>query len=496
MVKGPDGGMMPAKAAEQAWKIFNAEQAQLSALRVQDRRRGVATREQETAREQAGKDRATREGRVAARWEKITTRVGAFARRLRDDMPLLFTLITVSVSLTVALSAQWMFYDTLPWPPGFGWLVVPMALLVESGSWTYGVQAQRLAELGMPYGAKVRRMWLLALLAAGMNSYHGSQAFPGHWEMGLILGGGSVLGPLAWHGYLQLTKVKAQRRSGAEIRAAIGRRIHHPILTWRAHDLRSSLGGRISPERAFLIVFRDHYGYLPGQRPRVAPRLVRVATVRVAWRPVTVGSGADLSAESGARLSVVDSAELTPPVIVSSADDSPSAPPALALVGGDGSAEPDAVDMTTEGFSDEEIERFLSAYSDPVERPDSALSSGQTSTSGPVSGQTQRPPGSVDSAGPVSAESSVDQPGGNGSPEALSQRPDERSTQRPKPRGKGRRSARNKDRVREFVDQQLAAGADRLPTGSEVAKALGIGESTARNLLAVIKPELSDRHQQ
>lgn len=497
MIAGPDGRMMPKKAADHAWKIHNRKQEQLGQIQVRERKHNAEARAADTDRDQAQKDRAVKTGRIAARWKKIGGVLQAFGDRLRNDLPLAFTLVTVAVSLTVTLSAQWMFYNTLPWPAAFKWLVVPLALLVESGSWTYGIHAQFLAAKGRPYGAQTRRMWLLALLATGMNSYHGATAFEGHWEMGLILGGGSLLGPAVWHGYVYLTKQRKTVRSAVQIRAAIGRRLHHPILTWRAHALWSESGGRISPEKAFMIVWLRWKGHLPWQAPsavsgRSNPRReVTVATVRVRWSPA--GFVPDSSAGTGAG----SSAELRPPVIVSGADNSPSSPPALALVGGDGSAD----DPTLTGLDiDAEIagiERMIQAVQDVPDRAETptdkrAETADVRRSRGVSAVGSERSDGDGSGAGTDVLE---------GAEVSAGTPPKQRSDGGGRaPAGKRRRALRKGDRealVREFVARQLAGGvALESITGALVAVELGLPPSTARNLVAKIKSEMSsvDQH--
>lgn len=488
MIPGPDGVLMPKKAAEKAWEIHNRRVQDQNNIEVGNKRRASRLRGRDMERDQDEKDRTVKQGRVAARWGKLAARLAGFAERLRNDLPLFATLVTVAAGLTVTLAGQVMFYSTLPWPPLFVWLIIPMAALVESGSWTYGIHARWLADQDLPYGKQIRRMWLLALLAAGMNTYHGATAFPGHLEMGVILGGGSILSPMAWHGYVYLTKSKGQGRTGVQIRAAAGRRINHPVLTRRAWDLRSSLGGRITPEVAFLMVYRERFGYLPGQRPAGARRAQRrVVGVQVRWSPagaVTVPGaplGAPGSGESSARVSGGASAPVAPPSVVTSADNRPSDPLALALVGGD-SSNPDLV------LTDLEIEQFLASLPDENQQPDRALGNTQTGTSGGVSGSSAERSASA----PVSVDRAVAQT----APPALDGAPQQRSGERRPTGSAGRRraakSATAEDRVRAEVERRVTGGQVLASiTGAEVAKALKIGESTARRFLAKINQEVS-----
>jgi hypothetical protein len=492
MMQGPTGIMMPVKAAEQAWEIHNREQRRLSDLRVADRARGVQTRDADTARDLAAKTRDDKAQKVRVRWARVSARLTGIAARLRNDLPLVFTLVTVAVSLTVTLAGQLMFYGALPWPVGMAWLSGPMALLVESGSWTYGIHAQYLATERLPYGKQARRMWMLALLAAGMNGFHGATAFPGHPEMGLILGGGSVLGPSTWHGYLWLTKARKSGRNGAQVRAAIGVRLHHPILSWRAHERRSVCGGRLSPEVAFLQVYREHYGYLPGQRPALASRRVTVATARVTWTPISAAPGAESStrpsAETGARLSVTASAEPTPPTVVTGAGDDPGTPPALALVGASTGGEDTLV-------TDAEIETFLQSMASAEPTPDSALNerhnpSSEALSAAPVQRSGRRP---------VSAEHDPGSARDSGAGSALTERDNRGAGERRRPVGSKRRRAAAKTTnaalVRAYVEEQLADGvALNELNGTTIAEALKIGQSTARNELAKIKAETPRDH--
>lgn len=218
------------------------------------------------AEEKQDRAEAKHTSKTSAAHAAVTARWRAFRTRIANDRPLLAATIMALMCLVVAFVGQVMFYSSLPWPPVFLFMVVVLPVIVEGATWTFAINAEYLAGRRLPYAADTRKMWMFAFAAAAMNGYHGAVTL--HEPItGSILGAASLVGPYIWHRYVTLKKIATAGRTAEQIRAALLRRIFHPVLWKRATDLWAAGDGALSPTMAWRITWMRAKGAAPGTQP-------------------------------------------------------------------------------------------------------------------------------------------------------------------------------------------------------------------------------------
>jgi hypothetical protein len=507
MVTLPNGKQMTIKAFREQERIENEKKAELAKLTLKAKQLDVAR--DLDAYEEEKTERA--EDKKASKWAKRLGKVGNGLRRLgdrfRDNLPLLAALVVCAVCVATTIVGQWMFYAELPWPKDgvlatLIWFIPKiLPFVVEGGSWFYAIVARHLAIKQLPYAAATRKMWLFSLAAAAMNGYHGAQTLK-KWEMGVVLGGASIVGPLVWHSYVAMAHLTHSGRSGAQLRAAVFQRIHHPLLSWKAAGLWAAAGGAMSREVAWRVTWMRAKGAAPGVAPtaRLAParnqwlfrllfgRVVNPAIVLTASLPkraerpaVSASEKPSVSADCEAAGSAEDGAPY-------SGGDGPASVPVSALIGAGSSAELGADESNWDALFQRWEEEFAQRSNSAAEGVENgALSSGRFPSSDAEFGASSA---QGVSAADRSAEKTAEKTAESGADRAVSQR----APQRRKPSGKrGRQRSRGsavdyRPAVEEYFRQRVAEGADLDDiTGPEAARATGAAESTARNILSDLK---------
>ena len=364
--------------------------------------------------------------------------------------------ITAGFCLFVTAVGQVMFYTSLPWSGIYTVVAYVLFMGIECPAWYFAYNARDLADRGKDYGWSARRVWVFAVAAAAINSYHGAQFF-GRWDMGLILGVPSLIGPYVWHKHVHRLEMLAVGRSREAVKAALRRRLRNPILSSRAATMWAQTGCRISREKAFLLVYFERHHRFPGELSEEAQAALRQ---RAEQRSGPVLDAADQHAtDSGI------------PCLPGAADDALGD----AAVGGVSAT----VNMELEAY----LRRITS---DADSSGGSALSGHAVNGHSPSSNGVSAPNGSAATVGAVLTSVSAEVPRRPQSP-----------TQRPTRRNVGRGQRRRQQGIqrgdtRAAIEQYVRAAVDAGTalddiTGPMAAAAVGCKESTARNLLKDIK---------
>lgn len=248
------------------------DKADLKLKDLEIRKAEDAYAEEKTARAEAAKESKTAAARAAvrARWR-------AFRERLADDRPLLAATVMSGVCLTVEFVGQLMFYGALKWPPFLLFMPVLLSVIVTGATWTFAVNADYLTSKGLSGAADIRKMWYWSTAAAVTNGYHGVVVL-GELSVGLVLGSASLVGPYIWHRYVTLKKVAKSGRSAEQIRAALLRRLLHPVLWKRTADLWAAADGGLTQTDAWRIVWLRAKGAAPGM-----PSAAELTPARNQW---------------------------------------------------------------------------------------------------------------------------------------------------------------------------------------------------------------------
>lgn len=216
----------------------------------------------------------------------------------------------VVLCIIIEYGGQWLFFSDFL-PDKFRALLYIAPLVVPTFSWGYGLDAFFRAKDKAPYLKSMMVMWISAIAATVMIAVDLTIEFknPG-WAV--FMGGASILGPFIFHLHVGSAADDAHEISALDRAKLIarkwGNRFRHPIVWWGAVDLYHASMGAIAFEKAWLMVYRQKKGHLPGElatRPtdvniqrlgRVRRTFVRVVlgvrTIAGATATVvTVGSG-------------------------------------------------------------------------------------------------------------------------------------------------------------------------------------------------------------
>lgn len=521
-VELPNGKTITYKAFRQREKIENKKLAARTKKELAHVDLDITKEQEAYVEEKTDK----RESKKSQRWEgikkRIAMRVQTAASRVANDLPLLFALICLAIFVPVTLAGQLMFFGALPWPNSFAWLRYPLAVSAEIGSWTMAVFAWSQAREKKPYHVFTRLMWTFAGAAAVMNGYHGVHVLK-EPSMVWALGTPSVIGPAIWHFYLFLKKSKLSNRNPLDLITERLNKIYHPFLMLRTNRLWAESKGRMSREQAWLEVFQQRFGHLPGQRQRsrqvtfrhnwlwrlvrritgpvmgqqITFKVVQVVVVSAPQRTLRVDSQrADMpSAEIGQRAD--QSADWAADL---GADCGPADLPLGALTGGVQTLPADDFQADFDAWLAELSERADSTADSTAEVPQrQALTSGTSSSSEAVSGaESARQVSAVSdpSEGVAQrADDTADQRADQAAETHSSQRADMPSRQRSASGRQRRRSARQVSGrvdytgpVTDYFNRRVAEGADPAEiTGRQAAEATGAAESTARNILSELR---------
>ncbi|RKT84861.1 hypothetical protein SAMN05421805_10154 [Saccharopolyspora antimicrobica] len=225
----------------------NAETEMLREQLRQDRE----DRQAETAR-QRRKERQDERRERRARWRKAApdTTLNALWAAL------------IVAPLLLAWDAQARFAATvLHVPAGMSWL---FPLAIEAGAWVCAFEAHRRASRGAPVGSLLRWMWVLAGIAAAINTAHGTADYG--IVAGLALGTLSVLGVLLHHIRQSLNAAEAEGTSAREVSQRFTRWLHFPRMSLTAARIATRAG--LDHTAAWKAAWIDRHGVGPAASKR------------------------------------------------------------------------------------------------------------------------------------------------------------------------------------------------------------------------------------
>ncbi|MFD7235071.1 hypothetical protein ACFWAT_07145 [Streptomyces syringium] len=232
--------------------------------REQDRADKAAQAEarREARRLEREQDRADR---AAARGEKRQDKAER-AARCRDargwvvaNGALICTGVVMGCAIVPALAAQFTALATA----GLGPLLAALlAAMLEGGAWAATFGAAKAARDDQPTGRYRAATWASALVAAGVNFWHGSRDY-GLW-LGVVLAAASLFAVGMWELHLHGTHA-ATREERQRVRHERRRRWHHRKVCRTADRLITAAPyGTLPAENAFAAAWRVRHGAAPG----------------------------------------------------------------------------------------------------------------------------------------------------------------------------------------------------------------------------------------
>jgi hypothetical protein len=154
----------------------------------------------------------------------------------------------------------------------------PVAM--EGGVWWLAYLIGRAIRHGLPTGRLRASLWILALVAAGMNFWHGVLAYGLLGGTGLALA--SLLGIVLWEVTAWHHRHHVAGRTAAEVRTAWLRRLRFPRLALAAASIAVAYGPTADRDASWRAAWIDRYGVGP-EATRRDRRLARFI-VRQQWR--------------------------------------------------------------------------------------------------------------------------------------------------------------------------------------------------------------------
>lgn len=250
-------------ARHRAEKLRLKKQEELNKRELELKDLELAKARDEYEEQKAARADAVKESKASTARNAVRARWRAIRERLADDRPLLAAVVMSGVCLVVEFVGQLMFYGDLKWPTFLLFMPVLLSVIVTGATWTFAINADYLTSKGLSGAADIRKMWYWSTAAALTNGYHGVVVLK-EVSVGIVLGSASLVGPYIWHRYVTLKKVAKSGRTAEQIRAALLRRLLHPVLWKRTADLWASADGALSQTDAWRIVWLRSKGAAPG----------------------------------------------------------------------------------------------------------------------------------------------------------------------------------------------------------------------------------------
>ncbi|WP_157249702.1 DUF2637 domain-containing protein [Nonomuraea typhae] len=252
------------RLALQAQQDEHADQARTRRLETQAR----ARRERRAERE-----RRRREGRQRRRHtiEAVAGAVGEWA-------PLLVGGVAMGAPIAIAWDGQLQFGQAVM---RLGALAAAVPVALEGSAWYLAWLTHKAVQADRPTGRLRLWTWLLALMAASMNLWHGitgAEFGADGLQVGIVRGLASLLGVGLWELTVMARRQRNAGRSLAELRTVLWRRLRYPRLSWQAAGILAARGPACRADEAWLAAWIDRYGLGPdASRPerRLARRIIR-----------------------------------------------------------------------------------------------------------------------------------------------------------------------------------------------------------------------------
>lgn len=138
-----------------------------------------------------------------------------------------------------------------------------LPLMLEGAAWSVAWKRQQALRAGEPTGRLTLGVWALALIAAGMNFWHGMAD-------SLQVGVAYALASLVGFAMIELFASHTRgARAGITRRPWLLRAVRYPGVAWSAFSLHIAFGPGVDPERAWNQAWRDRFDCDPGSTARM-----------------------------------------------------------------------------------------------------------------------------------------------------------------------------------------------------------------------------------
>ncbi|HYS38446.1 MAG TPA: DUF2637 domain-containing protein, partial [Pseudonocardiaceae bacterium] len=249
---------------------------ELRRVQVDSARAELLERQRAAADARKNEQRQTARAERTARWAGLRSTLGRVRAQFAAAVPVLVGAVAMGAPILIGWNGQLQTARVVLHLAGLAW-VYPVAL--EGGAWWLAYLMHRAIAGNRPTGRLRVWMWLLALLAAGMNFWHGVTAY------GPIGGAGLALSSLLGIGLWELTAGHARHAAtGATARQArttLTRWARFPLLSIAAVSIAATRGAGTDQEAAWQAGWTDRYGVGPdaSRRDRRLARLI----IRAQW---------------------------------------------------------------------------------------------------------------------------------------------------------------------------------------------------------------------
>lgn len=244
-----------------------AEAARLAAGDESARRQQLAKDE---ARDRRELRRARRRQDRAARWRRRALVVGDTAGDLVRGLPLVAGAVACVAPTVLAFRGQLAYAQG---PMQLGPLAPLLPLMLEGAAWFLAWRRHRAVRAGEPLGWLTPGVWALALIAAGLQVWHGVDK--GDVQVGVTFGLASLVG----FGLVELLARHDRAAARQDIdRIGCRRWVRFPHVAFGAWSRMVELGPAVTAAEAWRQGWLDRYGVEPGATR--GERLDGRATVR------------------------------------------------------------------------------------------------------------------------------------------------------------------------------------------------------------------------
>jgi len=248
-------GMAENQRADAATKLAEAQlklvEVQAAQVKVAGERQAQADARKRAARDQARVDRH-------ARWVSTRDGVQALFSRVRVLVPFIVGGLAMGAPIVIAWNGQ---LATAREVLHLGVLAPVLPVALEGGAWWLAYLVHQAIRNNLPTGRLRAWTWVLALIAAGMNFWHGAQAYGAVGGVSLALA--SLLGIGLWELTAGQQSKAASGRTVSEIRRTWMRRLRYPRLSWAAASIAAAHGAGTDRENAWEAAWVDRYGVGP-----------------------------------------------------------------------------------------------------------------------------------------------------------------------------------------------------------------------------------------
>lgn len=252
-------------------------EVELRRIEADAARAELADRQRSTAEARAAKRRRQVRAEQAKRRANLRAGLARVRTRLVALVPTLVGAVAMGAPILIGWNGQ---LQTARAVLHLGGLACVYPVALEGGAWWLAYLLNRAVTTNAPAGRLRAWMWLLAVVAAGMNFWHGTTAFGPIGGTGLALS--SLLGIGLWELTTGHRRHVVRGRTAGQVRLAWLRWLRFPRLAWSAWSNGLAHGSGADQDAAWRAAWLDRYGVGPEatRRDRRLARLIMSAQ----WR--------------------------------------------------------------------------------------------------------------------------------------------------------------------------------------------------------------------